>query len=271
MDSLIDQGKRSVLGVLVDAVDQDGAAERILSAARDQEPYAVSALAVHGVMTGVFDKTQRYRLNHLDLVTPDGQPVRWALNILHKAGLESPVSGPDLTPRLCRDAANEGLPVFFYGSDEETLTRLSERMTDRFPDLKIAGREPSKFRTTTPEEKVEIAERIRSSGARLVFVGLGCPRQETFAYEYRESLSIPVIAVGAAFDYQAGKLKRPPEWARRRGLEWLFRLLQEPRRLWKRYLVLNPVYATLLLLQKLKLWRPKPTNVEPPQSELLYG
>lgn len=268
---MIDQGKRSVLGVLVDAVDQDGAAQRILSAARENRPCAVSALAVHGVMTGVFDKTHRYRLNKLDLVTPDGQPVRWALNLLHRARLDSPVSGPDLTPRLCRDAAREGLPVFFYGSDEDTLTRLAAKMTERFPDLKIAGCEPSKFRTTTPQEKAEIAERIRDSGAKLVFVGLGCPRQETFAYEYRESLGVPVIAVGAAFDYQAGKLKRPPEWARRRGLEWLFRLLQEPRRLWKRYLVLNPVYATLLLLQKIKLWRPDPKNVERPKSELLYG
>ncbi len=222
-------------------------------------------------MTGVSDKTQRYRLNHLDLVTPDGQPVRWALNILHRAGLDAPVSGPDLTPRLCRDAAAGGLPVFFYGSDADTLERLTARMRERFPDLQIAGAEPSKFRTTSAGEKQEISKRIRESGARLVFVGLGCPRQETFAYEYRDELGVPVIAVGAAFDYQAGKLTRPPAWARRRGLEWLFRLFQEPRRLWKRYLLLNPLYASLLFLQKIKVWRPDPSDTQAPASELLFG
>lgn len=268
---MIDRGKRNVLGVLVDVVDYEGAVERIITAAREETPYAVSALAVHGVMTGVSDKPHRYRLNHLDLVTPDGQPVRWALNLLHGTDLSEPVSGPDLAPRLCEAAAAARLPIYFYGSDRDTLDRLADRMTQRFPGLVIAGLEPSKFRTTSPEEKLEIARRIRESGAKLAFVGLGCPRQEAFAYEYREALGMPVVAVGAAFDYHAGKLKRPPEWARRRGLEWLFRLLQEPRRLWRRYLVLNPIYVSLLALQKIRLWRPNPLDVEPPASELLYG
>ena len=268
---MIDSGKRNVLGVLVDVVDYEGAVDRIIRAAGDEAPYAVSALAVHGVMTGVSDEPHRYRLNHLDLVTPDGQPVRWALNLLHGTSLSEPVSGPDLMPRLCEAAAAAALPVYFYGSDDDTLERLERRMTQRFPNLVIAGREPSKFRTTSAEEKLQIARRIRDSGARLAFVGLGCPRQEAFAYEYRDALGIPVVAVGAAFDYHAGKLKRPPEWARRRGLEWLFRLFQEPRRLWKRYLVLNPLYVSLLVLQKIRLWRPNPMDVEPPASELLYG
>ena len=128
MDALIDRGKRNVLGVLVDVVDYEGAVQRIITAAHEATPYAVSALAVHGVMTGVSDEPHRYRLNHLDLVTPDGQPVRWALNLLHGTDLSEPVSGPDLAPRLCEAAAEAGLPVYFYGSDRETLDRLIDRM-----------------------------------------------------------------------------------------------------------------------------------------------
>jgi exopolysaccharide biosynthesis WecB/TagA/CpsF family protein len=271
VDPLNGNGKRNVLGVLVDVVDYESATERVLNAARNEEPMAVSALAVHGVMTGVFDRSQRYRLNHLDMVTPDGQPVRWALNILHKADLAAPVAGPELSPRLCEAAAREGLPIYFYGSNQETLDKLQENLRRRYPGLVIAGAEPSKFRTTSRDEKVEIAKRIRDSGAKIVFVGLGCPRQEIFAYEYRELLGMPVLAVGAAFDYGAGNLQRPPGWIQRHGLEWFVRLMQEPRRLWKRYLLLNPTYLSLLLLQKLRIWRPNPHSVEAPATEVLHG
>ena len=173
---MIDKGKGSVLGVLVDAVDYEAATAKVLAAAREGRPLAVTALAVHGVMTGVQDRAHGARLNSFDLVTPDGQPVRWALNSLHKAALADRVYGPDLTRDVLAAAAAEGLPVYLYGSTEPTLERLTAALHREFPDLKIVGSEPSKFRLAADGEAAEIAARIRDSGARVVLVGLGCPR-----------------------------------------------------------------------------------------------
>jgi N-acetylglucosaminyldiphosphoundecaprenol N-acetyl-beta-D-mannosaminyltransferase len=257
---VIDAGKRNVLGVLVDVVDYDAAAARVLGAARARRPLALTALAVHGVMTGVQDPVHNARLNAFDVVTPDGQPVRWALNLLHGAGLAERVYGPDLTLAVIECCAREGLPVFLYGSTDSTLSRLVERLRERFPALVVAGAEASKFRDARPGEDQEIADRISASGARVVFVGLGCPRQETFAYAMRPLLGMPLLAVGAAFDYHAGQLRRPPAWMQRNGLEWLWRLVQEPRRLWRRYLILNTLYLARLAAQKSRLWRARPPD-----------
>jgi N-acetylglucosaminyldiphosphoundecaprenol N-acetyl-beta-D-mannosaminyltransferase len=268
---MIDLGKRNLLGVLVDAIDYEAAVERIMDAAEDQRGYAATALAVHGIMTGVGGAAHRYRLNHFDLVTPDGQPVRWALNALYGVALQDRVYGPALTLRVCEEAATRCLPVYFYGSTAEVLTRLVSRLRSRFPALEIAGASPSKFRNTTKREKTEIAERIRASGARITFVGLGCPRQEIFAYEYRDLLRMPVLAVGAAFDYHSGTIEEPPAPIQRWGLQWAYRLAQQPRRLWRRYLLLNPAFAGLLLLQLLRVWRPNPESVRPPVGEVMCG
>jgi exopolysaccharide biosynthesis WecB/TagA/CpsF family protein len=229
----------------------------------------VSALAVHGVMTGVDDDEHRYRLNHLDLVTPDGQPVRWALNLLHGTGLPDRVYGPTLTLKVCEAAADRGLPVYFYGSRQDVLDKLEANLQARFPALKIAGREPSRFRTTTAEEQDEIAGRIVGSGARITFVGLGCPRQEVFAYEYRDALSMPVLAVGAAFDYHAGLVEEPPAWVQRWGLQWAARLAQDPRRLWRRYVLLNPRFIYGVVRQR--LGRVSASDGRQPHSAVRYG
>jgi N-acetylglucosaminyldiphosphoundecaprenol N-acetyl-beta-D-mannosaminyltransferase len=265
------EGKRNLLGVLIDAVDYDSAVERIIDAAEENRPYAATALAVHGVMTGVGDEAHRYRLNHFDLVTPDGQPVRWALNLLYKSRLTDRVYGPVLTLRVCQEAARRGIPVYFYGSTREVLDPLVARLEAQFPGLKVAGASPSRFRTTTEREKAEIANHIRDSGARITFVGLGCPRQEVFAHEYRELLHMPVIAVGAAFDYHSGAVNEPPERVQRWGLQWAYRLAQDPRRLWRRYIFLNPAFIALFVLQFTRVWRPDPTNARPPLGETLYG
>lgn len=268
---MIDVGKRSVLGVMVDAVDYPAAVERTIAAAREQRPYGVSALAVHGVMTGVRDAAHRGRLNALELVTPDGQPVRWALNWLHGSDLPERVYGPELTLRLCAAAAEEGLPVYFYGSRPEVLDALRDRLQRRFPALQVAGAEPSRFRCLLAAEVHELVNRVRASGARLTFVGLGCPRQEVFAYELRGALSMPVVAVGAAFDYHAGLVDEPPRWMQDRGLQWSYRLAQDPRRLWRRYLLLNPEFAARLVAQKLKVWHPRPAADESDVKALAYG
>jgi N-acetylglucosaminyldiphosphoundecaprenol N-acetyl-beta-D-mannosaminyltransferase len=262
--------KRNVVGILIDAVDYEGALEVIFQAARKRHPAAISALAVHGVMTGVLDREQKFRLNHFDLLVPDGQPVRWVLNWFHGANLPDRVYGPNLTLKVCARAAREGLPLYFYGSTPEVLFALKKSLESRFPDLVIAGMEPSKFRRLTPEEKRDVAVRIKSSTAAVVFVGLGCPRQESFAYEFRDFLEMPIVAVGAAFPFIAGLMPQAPAWMQRVGLEWAFRLVSEPRRLWRRYLYLNPAYVLLVLLQALRVLRFSPAG-KPPATELLCG
>lgn len=256
---------------MVDAVDYEAAAHNVIEAAVGQRRYTVSALAVHGLMTAVDDPELRFRLNRLDLVTPDGQPVRWALNLLYRHGLSDRVYGPTLMLRVCEQAARMELPVYFYGSREPVLDALTNRLRQRIQGLVVAGSEPSKFRTTTGAEKQGIVDRIRASGARITFVGLGCPRQEVFAYEYGEALSMPVLAVGAAFDYHAGALAEPSELLQRMGLQWAHRLAHDPRRLWKRYLLLNPRYLALLGAQASGAWRPRPDSGRPPRGEVRYG
>lgn len=268
---MIDRGKHNVLGVQIDAIDYSAAVKRVVDAAEHRNGLAVSALAVHGVMTGVLDRAHRWRLNHFDLLAPDGQPVRWALGWLHGEKLPDRVYGPNLMLEVCRAAAQRGLPIFLFGGTAEMLAALSGNLTKQNPGLQIAGVRPSAFRRWTSEERDLAAEQIRASGAKITFVGLGCPRQEVFAFEMRERLSMPLLAVGAAFAFHAGMLSQaPPAW-QRRGLEWAYRLMHEPRRLWKRYLLLNPLYLTLLGLQAVGLWDAGGNMGRPPLEELRYG
>ncbi|CAM3332203.1 glycosyltransferase [Brevibacillus invocatus] len=246
---MINQGKHSVLGVQISAVDYEYAVEEIIAHAQEGRAFGVSALAVHGVMTGALDEIQRRRLNGLDLLVPDGQPVRWGLRILHQIRLPDRVYGPELTLRVMQATAARKIPVYLYGSTSETIRTLSFKLSQRFPELCIAGASPSRFRRLSPAEKQEVIREIQESGAKIVFVGLGCPRQETWVYEYRNQLQMPLLAVGAAFDFHAGHLPQAPAWMQRSGLEWLFRLIQEPKRLWRRYLYLNPLYLLSLFAQ----------------------
>jgi N-acetylglucosaminyldiphosphoundecaprenol N-acetyl-beta-D-mannosaminyltransferase len=268
---VIDRGRRNVLGVLVNAMDYEATVHQVIAAAQQQRPLAVSALAVHGIMTGVLDATQRYRLNHLDLAVPDGQPVRWTLNRLYGTALPDRVYGPTLMLRVCQEAACNRLPIYLYGSREAVLVRLTKNLRERFPDLGIAGYQPSRFRRVSIDEQSSIVRIIRDSGARLTFVGLGCPRQEVWAFENRSSLSMPILAVGAAFDFHAGLLAQAPVSWQNRGLEWLYRLIREPERLWRRYLLLNPLYLLLLGLQLAGIAHFDPTQIKPPAEELHYG
>jgi N-acetylglucosaminyldiphosphoundecaprenol N-acetyl-beta-D-mannosaminyltransferase len=135
---------------------------------------------------------------------------------------------------------------------------MTTALTRKYPTLQVAGCEPSKFRGAAPGEAEEIAGRITASGARILLVGLGCPRQERFVYAMRPLLLMPVLAVGAAFAYHAGDLRIPPLWMQRHALEWAWRLAHEPRRLWRRYVVTNPAFLALLGAQKAHMWRADP-------------
>lgn len=263
--------KSSVLGVLVDAVGPEQARSRIIESAHASHPMAVSALATHGVMTGVDDDVHRYRLNHLDLVVCDGQPVRWMLNWKHSARIKTRVYGPDLMLQLCRRAADEELPIFLFGSTKSVLEQLENRLAELFPRLIIAGSRPSLFRTLTDSEQSQLTREISRSGARMVFVGLGCPRQEIWVYENRNSLQMPLIAVGAAFDFHAGTKLQAPPIVGRLGLEWLFRWVTEPRRLMKRTFLLYPRFVFYVLLELLGLWSPKNKPAQEPTRPVRYG
>lgn len=263
--------KRNLLGVLVDATTYDEVVERVFEAARTATGLSVSATAVHGVMEGVHDPEHAARLNAFDILTPDGQPVRWALNWLHGAQLRDRVYGPELMLRCCARAAEEGFPIYLYGSTAAVLKPLTAKLEQRFPGLKVAGMSESRFGSIGPDAQEEIASQIRASGARLVFVGLGCPRQETFVWAMREQVSLPMLAVGAAFDFHAGLATEAPAWMQRAGLQWLHRLAGNPRRLWRRYVLLNPEYAWRAVRQRLGRAPSLAEASTPPRADAVPG
>jgi N-acetylglucosaminyldiphosphoundecaprenol N-acetyl-beta-D-mannosaminyltransferase len=144
-------------------------------------------------------------------------------------------------------------------------------MKIRFPSLTIAGAQSSAYRSLSDDERAAVIQQIRDSGARILFAGLGCPKQEVFTYEMSQRLSMPILAVGAAFDYHAGLLREPPDFIQKYGLQWLYRMIQEPRRLWRRYLITNTQFVGLLGMQFSRLWRPDPENAKRPEFEWRYG
>ncbi len=259
--------KHNLLGVLIDATTYDEVVERVFDAARTATGLSVSATAVHGVMEGVHDPTHAARLNAFDILTPDGQPVRWALNALHHTGLRERVYGPELMLRCCARAASEGFPIYLYGSTRDVLRPLAANLEARFPGLRVAGSAESRFGMIGAGAQEEIASQIRASGAKLVFVGLGCPRQEIFTHGMRDQVSLPMLAVGAAFDFHAGLATEAPAWMQRSGLQWLHRFVRSPRRLWRRYLLLNPEYVWRVLRQKFGR-EPELSEAAPPAAEI---
>lgn len=237
--------KRSLFGVLVSETTYDEAVATVIAAAKSREAGVASFFAAHAVVTAALDETLRGEVNQFDLVAPDGQPVRWALNTLHRSRLPENVRGTEIMPRVCARAAAEGIPIYLYGGSPATLDALRRRLRDTYAGLDIAGAESPPYRTLTPEEDDAVVERINGSGARLVFIGLGCPKQDWFAAAHRGSIQAVQLCVGAAFDFHAGVKTIAPRWMQRSGLEWFHRLCHEPRRLWKRYLVTNTQFLLL--------------------------
>jgi exopolysaccharide biosynthesis WecB/TagA/CpsF family protein len=232
-------------GVLMTPTSYAEVVDVVLAAAEARRPAIAAFAANHLLATAAGDPAFRARLNAFDLVAPDGQPVRWAMNYFHAAGLTDRVYGPELTRRLCAAAADRGVSVYLYGSTPAVIERLSARLREMFPRLVIAGAESPPFRPLTPAEDAAVVRRINDSGAGLLFIGIGAPKQEEFAYAHRASIRAVQLCVGAAFDFHAGVKATAPAWMQRRGLEWLYRLVKEPGRLWRRYLVTNTQYVAL--------------------------
>lgn len=241
--------KINVIGSGVTVCDYDSVIEEIIRMAKTGDSHAVTASATHLIIEAWRSDKLRERINRFDIVTPDGHPVYWALNLLGNAGLDDKVTGPDLTLRLCKRAAESKIKIYFYGSTEQVVTTLRDRLVSQNEGLEIAGIKPSWFRAITEEEDLRDIADINESGARICFVGLGCPRQENWAYEHLGKVNAVMICVGAAFDFHAGLLARAPDWMQKYGLEWLFRVIKEPRRLALRYGVNNPLYLFLLFMQ----------------------
>ena len=192
-------------------------------------------------------------MEHADLVTPDGMPLVWGLGLLGVRGATR-VYGPDLTPILCQRAAAAGIPVGFYGSTPEVLADLTTNLARQYPDLQVVYTYSPPFRPQTPEEDAAVRERIDQSGVRLLFVGLGTPKQELWMAANTGPVQTVMVGVGAAFDFIAGRKRQAPNLMQRLGLEWLFRLVNEPRRLWRRYLYRNPRFVVLFAAQLFKHW-----------------
>ena len=192
-------------------------------------------------------------LNSFDLVTTGRPAGAVGAQPAAPRGSARPCLGPNLMRAVCAAARAEDLRIYLYGSRADVLTALQSRLTTSFPGLRIAGSCSPPFRRATEAEDAQQVDAILSSGANIVFVGLGCPRQERWAAEHRARLSMPLVCVGAAFDFHAGTLPQAPPWMQARGLEWLYRLAREPRRLWRRYAKHIPIFVTLVTWQLLAL------------------
>jgi N-acetylglucosaminyldiphosphoundecaprenol N-acetyl-beta-D-mannosaminyltransferase len=252
-----------VLGVWIDAVNPPRAVEAIESwIARGTRGY-VCVTNVHAVMEAGRDEDLRRILNGAALTVPDGVPLVW-IGKLKREGVRR-VYGPDLTLRLCARAAERGWRCFFYGGRPGVAERLAETLKLRFLGLPVVGAEAPPFRPLSAEEDAEAVARINSAAPDLVFVGLGCPKQERWMATHRDRLHAAVLlGVGAAFDFHTGSVRQAPRWMMRASLEWLFRLRQEPRRLWQRYLFYNPLFVVQVTLELLGLRRyPTPPDDGP--------
>lgn len=242
-----------VLGAFVDALTWDEALARISRWAAARESRYVCLCNAHMVVTTTQDRDFLRVVNEADMATPDGMPVAW---MLRRLGFreQQRISGANLMWRYFALAESRGHAVYFYGSTDATLTLLCARLRAAFPGLRIAGTYSPPFRPLTPVEDAADVARINDSGAGAVFIGLGCPKQETWMAAHRGRIRAVMFGVGAAFEFHAGVINRAPLWMQRVGLEWLHRLCSEPRRLWKRYLVTNTLFVLGACRQLLFGW-----------------
>jgi N-acetylglucosaminyldiphosphoundecaprenol N-acetyl-beta-D-mannosaminyltransferase len=239
----------NILGVGVSAVNMDLALMAIDDWISRREAHFVCVRDVHGIVESQRSENLRLIHNTAGMVTPDGMPLVWLSHLKGYPAVDR-VYGPDLLLAVCEYSLSRGYSHYFYGSDSEVPELLAKNLQSRFPGLKVVGTYSPPFRALTAEEDCQVIARINSAHPDIVWVGLSTPKQEYWMAEHIGRLSTPVlIGIGAAFDFHAGIKKQAPRWIQRRGLEWLFRLGSEPRRLWRRYLIDNPLFALLVIAQ----------------------
>jgi N-acetylglucosaminyldiphosphoundecaprenol N-acetyl-beta-D-mannosaminyltransferase len=243
--------RANVLGVGVSAITMEMAVHTIEEWILRREPHYVCVTGVHGVMESQRDAALLQIHNAAGLVTPDGMPLVWLSRVMGFRQVER-VYGPDLMLAVCERSATQGYRQFFYGGAPGVAEKLASRLQSRFPGLQVSGLYSPPFRALSPEEDEVVVKRINALQPDIVWVGMSTPKQERWMAEHVGRLSAPVlIGVGAAFDFHAGLKKQAPRWIQQSGLEWLFRLMTEPRRLWRRYLINNSGFLWLVLLRAL--------------------
>ena len=236
----------SVLGARIDAVNWREALGRVSDWAQARESRYVCICNVHSVVTAEGEAEFQAVINAADMATPDGAPIAWSLR---SAGFhrQERINGPDLMWRQLAEAERDALVVSFYGASESTLVQLKQKMLSAFPRLRIGVMISPPYRDLSDAEDRAYIDEINDAGTGVLYVGLGCPKQEYWMAAHRGQIQAVMIGVGAAFSYHAGTLKRAPLWMQKRGLEWLHRLFTEPGRLWRRYLTTNTRFLGYLI------------------------
>lgn len=237
-----------ILGINIEVSTYSELVQQCLAWAKSGQSRSIFFANVAMLMEAHDSPAFRAKINSADRVNPDGMPLVWALRALgHRAACR--VYGPDAMEALLRAAQESGVPTGFYGGSAATLAQLLSKVERRYPGIRIAFRLSPPFRSLSEAEDESIVKQISDSGARILFVGLGCPKQEEWIIDHRDRIPAVMLGVGAAFDFLAGSKRQAPRWVMRIGLEWAFRLASEPRRLWARYLKHNPRFGVMFLRQ----------------------
>lgn len=233
-----------ILGARVSSTNYKNATNRVIDWAQSAESRTICIANAHVLMEAYDSSDFREAINQADLVTPDGMPLVWMLRLKGDKN-QTRVYGPTLMLHVLEMAAREQIQVGFYGGNNTTLEMLVRRMRERFLGLQVAYAYSPPFRPLDKQETEKISEEISRSGTRILFVGLGCPKQEIWMAEHKGKIPVVMLGVGAAFDFLAGIKPQAPTWMQAIGMEWFFRLLHEPRRLTMRYLYNNPRFIVL--------------------------
>lgn len=247
--------KIDIIGTKVNNINEESIIKNILFFCKDKvnkNARYICFANVHMIMEAYDNQSFQKIINEADIVAPDGMPLSWYMNKSRETSLKQKrISGPDTSLKLCEISSANNLKLGFYGSSEEVLKKMKKNLSEKFPGIDIALMISPPFRELNKEEKETMVNKINKSEVDLLFVGLGCPKQEKWMFEHKDKLNCTMLGVGAAFDFIAGDKKMAPLLLQKAGLEWLYRLLQEPSRLWRRYLKHNPRFLFHLMKHNL--------------------
>lgn len=243
--------KHNILGIKISSYKLDEIIKKIINSSLKNISLSVAPIASHSVIESQFDNNLKNILNKFDLVLPDGQSLIWAERFLYKTSVHKRVYGPDLLLKLCARCEKEKIKVIFYGNHTDLV---SQKLKEKYPKLVITALPDLNYKKISNTDVDFLLKTLSKYKKSIIFIGIGSPAQH-FLLAKLKKIKTPVIAVGAAFDFLGGTKKQAPIWMRKLGLEWLFRLIQEPKRLWKRYLLIAPAFVLLVLIHKFSLWK----------------